>query len=272
MPLRTGRQVLIGNGSSVALFGVQQVEREHLESWEEEPGHWVYFMAHIECEQVPPSGNTTHVVLNHARAIWVLMCPNSFERPHTSLIYPPDDGSGWMRVMFRRRIEGKLREPGKYLHAIAKVLESIWKLVHYAEYGGASENKELTLRSGQECPIQPYQVHVIKRTPTEKIAFGEHEEDVPLGFGSDVAEKVAASMLDICRARGEWGTFHNYGLLPRQTLVELLREKWQMTSEEYDAGLRYLIENEYLAEGTGAHTHFLREKFVVQCWHASLRP
>ncbi len=271
MPLRVGRQVLIGNGSSVALLGVHEVEPGHLESWEEEPGHWIYFVANIECERTPPSGETSNIIFSHARAIWLLMCHNKLERPHTYLVYPPDDESDWIRVMFRRRIEGKLRNAGSYLNVTARILESIWKLIHYAEYGGADENRKLTFNLGREFPIKPGKVNITKRTPMEKRGLSSGDEDFPLNFGSEAADKVAGGILNVCRARGEWCTFHDFGLLPGDTLVELIRKRWEMTREEYSAGLQYLIENEYFAEGDDHHTHFLREKFVVHCWRASLR-
>lgn len=262
MPLRLGSQFPIGNGSSVAFLGVQRVESEHLEDWEEEPGHWVYFMAHIECEQPPPSGKAGHIMAYHARAIWVLMCPNSFERPHTFLIYPPD-GNDWLRVMFRRRIEGKLREPAKYLRATAGVLKGIWSLVYYAEYRETDKNKVLTFDLARNLPVQPYQVHIYPRTPVEVMASRDSEENVSLGFDMPEAEKVACGILRFCRDRGTWGP-HGW------SIPESLSKKWRMRLDEFNAGLQFLIKCGYLVAGDARSAYFLRESFVVHCWRASL--
>jgi len=266
MPLRVGRQIPIGNGSSVALLGVRDMEQEMLERLGQESGQWVHLLAHIECREAPPSGDAARIVAHHAHAIWVLLCPNRFERPYTSLVYPPN-GESWTRVMFRRAVESPLRDPQKYLHATAKMLEGIWEIVRYAEYGGADENKPLTFRTAMDCPIQPYRVRVTKLTPEEKIAFGECEEDVPLGFDSERAEMVASGILETCRSRGIWGLFD--GDMSRAS--EFLRAKRRIGLEEFDAGLRFLLDNDYLAMDDGDSPFLIREKFVVQCWRASLR-
>lgn len=280
MPLLSGRPVPFGNGSSVALIGVeQQPKNPRRDEDDNEPRYWVYFLANIECREAPPSGNRVQVILNLARAIWILIGLFPGERPNNYLVLPPDGKANWMRLIFRRSIEGKLHQPEKYLSATAQTLENIWQRVRYAEYGHADENKILTPKLEGGCPIRPHDIRLFKRTPkdlpistpNEVFLYGKDADLPPLGFGSPEADKVATSILNRChRCGGGWANLHNYGLYQGQSITELLRNTWEIGEKEYYDGLEYLIKRGYLAEGEGSHSHFVRESFVVQFWRASL--
>jgi hypothetical protein len=227
------------------ILGVEPVDRELWESHETVQGHWVYFMAHIQ-SHVEPAYVREAIVHIHARAIWKLMCPNKLEQPHTILISPHDE-SNWMRVMFRRRIEGELYDHKKFLHNEAKNLKHIWQLVRYAESGYTNENKMFsTSKLGRECPIQPCHIRI--------------EDGVRLGLGIPEAEKTAHLILTLARVMSSWG--------PRT--ADLLVLGLKMKRSEILNGLNYLIENDFLASEPDEVGYIIREKFVVHCWRAFL--
>ena len=245
MPLRTGRQVPIGNTSSLTMLGVEPVDRSLRESHETEQGYWVHFVAHIQRHEDPAYIHEaiTHI---HARAIWKFKCPNISERPHTTLVFP-HDGSNWMRVMYRRRIEGQLHDPKKFLHNEAKNLKFIWELVQYAELGGAIGNTTfLNYTEGRQCPIQPCEIRV--------------ENETQLGFGRPEVKKVAHLIFQLARAMSSWG--------PRS--FDLLVMGLKIPKKEAREGLQYLIDNDFLADGQDGDGYMIREKFVVHCWRAFL--
>lgn len=275
MPLRTGRQYEIGNGSTLVFLGLREVPKGGSESYDQSPDHWVYFVANIECETEPPPENRAFKIqAHHAQAIAIEMCPNEAEREHTLILYPGKmEGP---RVIFRRRIKGYLRDREKFIHAIADDLKKIWDIVYYAEYGAANGNKLLDSKTCPDVPIKPFHVRIFRQPPImppqPRNLILKCEADVPLGFDTQEMENVAAGLLNASRTGSGWNSINNPGSTTTSlTILDGIRMGWGMSQDELDTGLRNLINQGYVGLGRGHHSYFLRESFVIRCWHASLR-
>ncbi|CAN5684528.1 hypothetical protein BH11PAT2_BH11PAT2_03880 [soil metagenome] len=271
----------LGNGSTLAILGITPMESEVLERFtddDDQPykeGWWVYLVANIVCTSA--HADPARVIELHARAI-----ETRIKYYRRRVVIPcgdvtrlqPLNADGWQRVLFRNWVFGPIRNPLRYLQATADdITKNCWDPLRYAEWEYNPEHNTVLDRFRGTCPIKPYFINLSPIrlgdwTSDDRIANrnGSKPRGLPLGFPTPEAEVVAIEFLRTAKMRSGWssqpGDWHSdEGGWRSEARVNIRRS-------EFQEGLKSLLENDYLV-AAGDEFCFC-EKFVVQCWRASI--
>lgn len=276
MPFRTGPQSPIGNGSTLTLLGTRPMEEEAaLDFYGESGGSWVELVAHIEAEKTPPSMDAATLSRMHARALWKDACVCWYNKDSARVLTHPV--KKWARVTFTNRIRGELRDPNKYLHAVAARQSGIWEMIEYAWFGGALANRVLgihnTINPGPGCVVRPPQrilpiqpCHLAGQICGNPCSGPGEKNYENLSFGFEPAAETTAKAL--CRSfvgHGSWcGLDKDWSA------------RWagrsNVSLQELQEGLAQLVRDDFITQNLNSPLYELeiRESLVVKFWEAAV--